>query len=282
MQRRFRGDRRHLGRGSRLSAPSSPPPGSRTTGPWTHSPSPFCCSGRPRCPYGGELRWSCSRWQQRRLRRIWRSVMRGARCSCRWPSPSCSPAAAGKRWQTCAVAGACAAVLVAVSLPAGDDASLIRAFAGTSWLGILVLFGEGARLRGERVANAADNAKPGRGPRDEYRLALARDIHDVVAHSLSLINVRASVALHLGEKDPEQFRPALEAIKTASKESPGRDPPASGGPPRRRARGQPRWARPGWTLPGWTLPRSARCRRHSCSASPGSRKAPATPVWRWC
>lgn len=129
-------------------------------------------------------------------------------------------AAAGKRWQTWALAGACAAVLVAVSLLAGDDASLIRAFAGTSWLGILVLFGEGARLRGERVAERRRQREAReQAARDEYRLALARDIHDVVAHSLSLINVRASVALHLGEKDPGQFRPALEAIKTASKES---------------------------------------------------------------
>jgi len=65
-----------------------------------------------------------------------------------------------------------------------------------------------------RQAAAAEQAA-----RDEYRLALARDIHDVVAHSLSLINVRASVALHLGEKDPAQFRPALETIKAASRES---------------------------------------------------------------
>jgi signal transduction histidine kinase len=34
-----------------------------------------------------------------------------------------------------------------------------------------------------------------------------------------MTNVRASVALHLGEKDPAQFRPALETIKAASKES---------------------------------------------------------------
>ena len=34
-----------------------------------------------------------------------------------------------------------------------------------------------------------------------------------------MINVRASVALHLGDRDPDQFRPALEAIKAASKES---------------------------------------------------------------
>jgi signal transduction histidine kinase len=133
-------------------------------------------------------------------------------------------AAAGNRWQTWAVAGACAAVLVAVSLPAsmsgGDDAALIRAFAGTSWLVILVLLGEGARLRGERAAERRrQHEAREQAARDEYRLALARDIHDVVAHSLSLINVRASVALHLGEKDPDQFRPALEAIKAASKDS---------------------------------------------------------------
>src|SRR5690242_5731290 len=61
-------------------------------------------------------------------------------------------AAAGKRWQTWAVAGACAAVLVAVAAAGGDEFALVRAFAGTSWLAILVLMGEGIRLRTERVA----------------------------------------------------------------------------------------------------------------------------------
>jgi signal transduction histidine kinase len=129
-------------------------------------------------------------------------------------------AAAGKRWQTWMVVGACAAVLIALSLAAGDDASLVRALAGTSWLAILVLLGEGIRLRGERVAERHRQREAReQAARDEYRLTLARDIHDVVAHSLSMINVRASVALHLGDRDPDQFRPALEAIKSASKES---------------------------------------------------------------
>src|SRR5919205_2092461 len=129
-------------------------------------------------------------------------------------------AAAGKRWQTWTVAGICAAVLVAAAGAGGDEFGLVRAFAGTSWLAILVLMGEGIRLRTERVAERHRQREAGeQAARDEYRLALARDIHDVVAHSLSLINVRASVALHLGEKDPEQFRPALEAIKAASKDS---------------------------------------------------------------
>ncbi|MET3921367.1 sensor histidine kinase [Arthrobacter sp. UYEF20] len=129
-------------------------------------------------------------------------------------------AAAGRRWQTWTVAGACAAALVAFFLAKGDEGALIRAVAGTSWLAILVLLGEGARLRGERVAERRrQHETREQAARDEYRLALARDIHDVVAHSLSMINVRASVALHLGDRDPDQFRPALEAIKTASKES---------------------------------------------------------------
>lgn len=129
-------------------------------------------------------------------------------------------AAAGRRWQTWAVAAACAALLVAVAAGSGDAFALVRAFAGTSWLAILVLLGEGVRLRSERVAERRRQQEAReQAARDEYRLALARDIHDVVAHSLSLINVRASVALHLGEKDPGQFRPALEAIKAASRDS---------------------------------------------------------------
>ncbi|UUL76056.1 sensor histidine kinase [Pseudarthrobacter sp. Fe7] len=129
-------------------------------------------------------------------------------------------AAAGKR--TAAWSGAAAGILALFLAAArgGDEAAFVRAFAGSSWLAILVLIGEGVRFRGERVAERRrQRAAAEQAARDAYRLALARDIHDVVAHSLSLINVRASVALHLGEKDPAQFRPALETIKAASRES---------------------------------------------------------------
>jgi signal transduction histidine kinase len=53
----------------------------------------------------------------------------------------------------------------------------------------------------------------------EERLGIARDLHDVVAHSLSLINVQASVALELMEQRPEQVRTALTVIKHASREA---------------------------------------------------------------
>ncbi|WP_143860810.1 histidine kinase dimerization/phosphoacceptor domain-containing protein, partial [Nocardia cerradoensis] len=53
----------------------------------------------------------------------------------------------------------------------------------------------------------------------EERLTAARELHDVLAHSLSLINVQSSVALELFERKPMQARSALAAIKTASKDS---------------------------------------------------------------
>jgi signal transduction histidine kinase len=128
--------------------------------------------------------------------------------------------AAGKRTLAWTVAAVGAAVLFLGAFRGGDESAFVRAFAGSAWLAILVLAGEGVRLRGERVAERyRQRAAAEQAARAEYRLALARDIHDVVAHSLSLINVRASVALHLGENDPGQFRPALETIKAASKES---------------------------------------------------------------
>ena len=129
-------------------------------------------------------------------------------------------AAAGLRWQAWLGAGICAAALVLMAVLAGDETGLVRASAGVAWAAILVLIGEGFRRRGERMAEYRRRREAAKqAERDEYRLTLARDIHDVVAHSLSMINVQASVALHLGTNDPEKLRPALEAIKAASKES---------------------------------------------------------------
>jgi signal transduction histidine kinase len=129
-------------------------------------------------------------------------------------------AAAGLRWLAWLGAGISAAAVVLMAVLAGDETGLVRASAGVAWAAILVLIGEGFRRRGERMAEYRRRREAAKqAERDEYRLTLARDIHDVVAHSLSMINVQASVALHLGTNDPEKLRPALEAIKAASKES---------------------------------------------------------------
>jgi signal transduction histidine kinase len=53
----------------------------------------------------------------------------------------------------------------------------------------------------------------------EERLRIARDLHDVVAHNISVINVQASTALHLMDRQPERARSALETINLVSKQA---------------------------------------------------------------
>jgi signal transduction histidine kinase len=127
--------------------------------------------------------------------------------------------AAGARlwtWSAGAVFVAAAAVWAA---PSGE---WLRVAAVGAWAAVVLLLGEGLRVRRERLAaRRREWEAHRRQARDQERLELARDIHDVVAHSLSLINVRASVALHLADRRPEELLPALEAIKNASHEALG-------------------------------------------------------------
>jgi signal transduction histidine kinase len=53
----------------------------------------------------------------------------------------------------------------------------------------------------------------------EERLRIARDLHDVVAHSLSSINIQAGAGAHVARRHPEQAEQALQAIKHASKDA---------------------------------------------------------------
>ena len=59
-------------------------------------------------------------------------------------------------------------------------------------------------------------------PTDEMRakcVHIARDLHDVVAHNISVINVQANTALHLIDRQPERAREALSAIHEVSKQA---------------------------------------------------------------
>lgn len=52
----------------------------------------------------------------------------------------------------------------------------------------------------------------------EERMRIARELHDVVAHSMSLITVKAAVANHVAEQHPEQAREALRVIEAAGRD----------------------------------------------------------------
>ncbi|MFI9410229.1 histidine kinase [Nocardia gamkensis] len=137
-------------------------------------------------------------------------------------------ASSGSRWWTYPLVPLGYLALV-WPLPAqlGHPANLWQVFALMAWLAILLLVAEGIRqrkavlvARRQRAESARRDEEAQRERRaSEERLAIARELHDVLAHSLSMINVQSSVALELLDKRPEQAETALTAIKNASRDA---------------------------------------------------------------
>jgi signal transduction histidine kinase len=97
------------------------------------------------------------------------------------------------------------------------------------WIGASLFLGWAVANRRAFVAEIRDRAERAERTRDTEarrrvdaeRLRIARELHDVVAHGISTINVQAGVAAHLIDRRPEQAGEALEAIKRLSKEALG-------------------------------------------------------------
>ncbi|WP_203690376.1 sensor histidine kinase [Streptomyces sp. SID12488] len=107
--------------------------------------------------------------------------------------------------------------------PSGDQsASWGQEIVVAAWVAAIVAVSELARVRREQWdRERAERAQATRRRADEERLRIARELHDVLAHSISVINVQAGVGLALLDSDPEQARSALTTIKAASKEALG-------------------------------------------------------------
>ncbi len=97
----------------------------------------------------------------------------------------------------------------------------------SSLLAILVawLAGENLRSRRARWAALEDRAAMLENEREERdrravadeRLRIARDLHDIVSHAMSVIAVQAGAGHHLLDRDPEAARRALSNVETASR-----------------------------------------------------------------
>ncbi|MFE5294756.1 sensor histidine kinase [Isoptericola sp. NPDC056618] len=102
-----------------------------------------------------------------------------------------------------------------------DDGSRVGGLlGGAAWTAVALLVATGVR---ERLARAAA-WRAARADRERTavateRLRIARELHDVLAHSLSAINVQAGVGLHLLDRDVDQARSALASIKTTSRDA---------------------------------------------------------------
>ncbi|HEX6444314.1 MAG TPA: sensor histidine kinase [Streptosporangiales bacterium] len=100
--------------------------------------------------------------------------------------------------------------------------SLLFLIAHVAWLLAVLGLAELLRQRRERVVEHLRTRREERRMRAaEERLTIAQELHDVLAHNISMINVQAGVGLHLMDDKPEQARTALTAIKQASAEALG-------------------------------------------------------------
>lgn len=130
------------------------------------------------------------------------------------------------RWEILSFAiGVC--VFIAIGLYVSD---VRRAFALGIWLNdfawviFAILIGDSMRSRREATQEAQLRAEQAELTREEEarrrvseeRIDIARELHDIVAHNLALINIQAGVAAHVMDQNPEQAREAFKNIKMAS------------------------------------------------------------------
>ncbi|MFG2993875.1 sensor histidine kinase [Streptomyces sp. NPDC048257] len=94
-----------------------------------------------------------------------------------------------------------------------------------AWTGMAAAAGDALRSRRAFVDAIRERAERAERTRDEEarrrvaeeRLRIARDLHDVVAHHIALVNVQAGVAAHVMDKRPDQAKEALAHVRDASR-----------------------------------------------------------------
>jgi signal transduction histidine kinase len=122
-----------------------------------------------------------------------------------------SEVAEPRRWVPPAVAGG-VAVAVATGPPEGWDAARMGTI-GLVWAVVAVLAARAAQVR-RRLAEEEANSRM-----VAERLRIARELHDVLSHSLASISLQAGVGLHLVDRRPEQARETLRTIRQASSDA---------------------------------------------------------------
>lgn len=148
-------------------------------------------------------------------------------------------------------------------LPPGTDhgASWGGELVVAAWVVAIAAVAELARNRREQWAKErVEREQAAKRRADEERLRIARELHDVLAHSISVINVQAGVGLALLDSDPEQTAP--------------RSPPSS----RRARRPSARSARSSTPCAPRARPRAPRPRALTgCRNSSSRPRAPDSP-----
>ncbi|MGW1378478.1 sensor histidine kinase [Streptomyces sp. NPDC002446] len=103
--------------------------------------------------------------------------------------------------------------------------NLPQAIALIAWTLTPVALGDAVRSRRQVLAAATERAERAERTKEEEarrrvtaeRLRIARELHDVVAHHITLVNAQAGVAHHLMRTDPDHAYQALERIRDTSR-----------------------------------------------------------------
>lgn len=126
------------------------------------------------------------------------------------------------------VAGGVAVGLVLVAdVLRGGDPGVVQTLGHVVLVSVPLLAAEALRTRRsnevlliERVTLAERSREQDAQRRvEQERMRIARDLHDIVAHTLTTINVQAATAAQLIDRDPGYARSALVVIEEASRDA---------------------------------------------------------------
>ncbi|MFG2781073.1 sensor histidine kinase [Streptomyces prunicolor] len=114
----------------------------------------------------------------------------------------------------------CSVIGLMVALKFGDGmAGVAESFQIAGWVVSMLVLGGYLRVHRQLTATALERAERAERTREEEarrrvaeeRLRIARDLHDLLAHSITLIGVQTSVAAHVLTEDPDRLDRAAVA-----------------------------------------------------------------------
>jgi signal transduction histidine kinase len=118
-----------------------------------------------------------------------------------------------------------AVVLVLLSRSGLADAQDPIVYAVVAWCALAAALGDAVRSNRAVIRAALERARRAEEGRDaeaarrvaEERLRISRELHDVVAHHVAVVNVQAGVAEHLVATDPPAAAEALSRVREAAR-----------------------------------------------------------------
>jgi signal transduction histidine kinase len=127
-----------------------------------------------------------------------------------------------RAWSATAIASV--VVYLAAVLLAGTAWDQPETVTAVAWGGMATALGDVVRTRRAYLVAVLERARRAEQSRDEEarhrvieeRLRIARELHDVVANNIAMINVQAGVAAHVLADQPDKAQESLAAVRLAA------------------------------------------------------------------